>query len=195
MTGSWTVFQIAVIFGTGVIIVLSIVGLLFVSGVNMKFFIRIGLIGVVGVVVLILIESTAYKCSFGPLNPYISDMNIVYTPTKPAYRFHRWYWIDIYDYSVFRLSNREEKIILKEAENGKWSEMTLNHIDKIDSMEYREFLDFSYRYHKCYVCIYDIQHDEIITDSENYIPYDTTQWVIFLYDTLANKYYCVFQTI
>ena len=147
------------------------------------------------IVILIIIESIAFKQYFGNINPYISELNIVYTPNKPAYKFHYWHWIDVYEYYVFRLSDKEEKIIIQEAENGNWSEMTLNHIDRIDSMDYGEFLDFSYRYHKCYVCIYDIQHDEIITDSENYIPYDTTQWVIFLYDTLANKYYCVFQTM
>lgn len=146
-------------------------------------------------VILILVEVTAFRYYFGTLNPYISDLNIVYTPTKPAYRFHRWYWIDIYDYSVFRLSNREEKIIIQEAENGKWSEMTEQHIYKLDYMDYDEFLDYSYRYHKCYICIYDIQHDVIITNYENDIPYATTQWIIFLYDTQTNKYYCVFQTM
>jgi len=147
------------------------------------------------IVILIIVESIAFKQYFGNINPYISELNIVYTPNKPAYKFHRWHWIDVYEYYVFRLSEKEEKIIIQEAENGKWSEMTLNHIDRIDSMDYGEFLDFSFRYHKCYVCIYDIQHDEFITDSKNYIPYDTTQWIIFLYDTLANKYYCVFETM
>ena len=41
-------------FGTGVIIVMSIVGLLFVGGVDFKFFFKIGLVGVVLLVVLIL---------------------------------------------------------------------------------------------------------------------------------------------
>lgn len=42
-------------FGTGMIIVVSILSMLFVAGVNMKFFIGLGAIGVVGIVVLILI--------------------------------------------------------------------------------------------------------------------------------------------
>lgn len=40
-------------FGTGVIIVMSIVGLLFVGGVDFKFFLKIGVVGVIGIVVLI----------------------------------------------------------------------------------------------------------------------------------------------
>lgn len=42
-------------FGTGMIIVLSILALLFIAGVNIKFFIGLGLIGVVGIILLIII--------------------------------------------------------------------------------------------------------------------------------------------
>jgi len=42
-------------FGTGMILVVSIIALLFIAGVNMKFFLYLGLIGIVGIVVLILI--------------------------------------------------------------------------------------------------------------------------------------------
>jgi len=42
-------------FGTGMIIVVSIIAMMFVAGVNMKFFFGLGAIGVVGIVVLILI--------------------------------------------------------------------------------------------------------------------------------------------
>lgn len=145
------------------------------------------------IVILIIIEATAFRCYFGTLNPYISELNIVYTPTKPAYRFYHWYWIDIYDYYVFRLSNREEKIIIQEAENGKWSELTSEHIDKLEYFDYyEEIWGNDYKKHKCYICIYDEQNNQIVTDSENDIP---SNRIIFLYDTETNKYYCVFQTI
>lgn len=42
-------------FGTGMIIVVSIIAMLFVAGVNMKFFIGLGLIGVVGIIALIAV--------------------------------------------------------------------------------------------------------------------------------------------
>ena len=42
-------------FGTGTIIVMSIIGLLFVGGVSTKFFLKIGLVGVLGVAGLIII--------------------------------------------------------------------------------------------------------------------------------------------
>ena len=42
-------------FGTGMIIVVSIIAMLYIAGVNMKFFVGLGLIGTVGIAVLILI--------------------------------------------------------------------------------------------------------------------------------------------
>lgn len=42
-------------FGTGTIIVMSIIGLLFIAGVNFSFFFKIGIIGVIGVVILIAV--------------------------------------------------------------------------------------------------------------------------------------------
>ena len=41
--------------GTGVILVMAIVSLLFIAGVNMKFFFGIGIIGVIGIIILIII--------------------------------------------------------------------------------------------------------------------------------------------
>ena len=41
--------------GTGVILVLSIISLLFIAGVNMKFFFGIGIIGLIGIILLIII--------------------------------------------------------------------------------------------------------------------------------------------
>ncbi len=144
------------------------------------------------ILVLILTAVAVYKYYFGLITPYISDLNIVYTPTKPAYRFYHWYWIDIYDYYVFKLSHKEEQIIIQEAENGNWSELSIKHIDKLDEAHCDEVWGYEYKYHKCYICIYDEQNNQIVTDSDNNIPPDR---IIFLYDTETNKYYCVFQTI
>ena len=42
-------------FGTGMIIVVSIIALLYITGVNIKFFIGLGLIGIVGIILLIIV--------------------------------------------------------------------------------------------------------------------------------------------
>jgi len=57
-------------FGTGVIIVMTIVALLFVSGVNMSFFIKIGILGLCGVAGLIIIAPYRIKRIVSFLNPW-----------------------------------------------------------------------------------------------------------------------------
>ena len=57
-------------FGTGMIIVVSIIGLLFVGGVSMKFFIGLGALGVVGITVLILIAPYRLARILSFLNPW-----------------------------------------------------------------------------------------------------------------------------
>ena len=57
-------------FGTGVIIVVSIIVLLFVSGVPMKFFVKIGLLGILGVVALIVMAPYRMKRIISFLNPW-----------------------------------------------------------------------------------------------------------------------------
>ena len=61
-------------FGTGVIIVMSIIGLLFISGVNMSFFMKIGVLGLIGVVILILIAPYRLKRIISFLNPWTDPL-------------------------------------------------------------------------------------------------------------------------
>ncbi len=57
-------------FGTGMIIVVSIIGLLFVGGVNMKFFIGLGIIGVLGITGLIIVAPYRLARILSFLNPW-----------------------------------------------------------------------------------------------------------------------------
>ena len=57
-------------FGTGTIIVMSIIGLLFVGGVNFKYFIRLGIVGAVGIVGLILAAPYRLSRILSFLNPW-----------------------------------------------------------------------------------------------------------------------------
>lgn len=57
-------------FGTGVVIVMTIVVLLFVSGVNINFFVKIGILGLIGVVVLIIIAPYRTQRIISFLNPW-----------------------------------------------------------------------------------------------------------------------------
>lgn len=57
-------------FGTGTIIVMSIVGLLFVGGVDFKFFLKVGVVGVIGVAILIAIAPYRLSRILSFLNPW-----------------------------------------------------------------------------------------------------------------------------
>lgn len=57
-------------FGTGIIIVMSIIGLLFVGGVSLKFFIGMGLIGLAGITGLIAVAPYRMSRILSYLNPW-----------------------------------------------------------------------------------------------------------------------------
>ena len=57
-------------FGTGIIIVISIIGLLFVGGVDFKFFFKIGFLGLIGIVGLIVIAPYRLARILSFLNPW-----------------------------------------------------------------------------------------------------------------------------
>ena len=57
-------------FGTGMIIVITIIAMLFISGVNMKFFIFLGIIGVIGIIGLIIIAPYRMDRITSFINPW-----------------------------------------------------------------------------------------------------------------------------
>lgn len=61
-------------FGTGMIIIMSILGLLFVGGVDFKFFLKLGIVGIVGIVGLILIAPYRIKRILSFLNPWLDPL-------------------------------------------------------------------------------------------------------------------------
>ena len=57
-------------FGTGMIIVVSIIALLYVAGVNMKFFMGLGILGAVGIIILIVIAPYRMDRITSFINPW-----------------------------------------------------------------------------------------------------------------------------
>ena len=57
-------------FGTGVVLVMTIIGLLFISGVNMSFFVKIGILGLLGVVGLIIVAPYRLERVISFINPW-----------------------------------------------------------------------------------------------------------------------------
>ena len=57
-------------FGTGVILVMGVIGLLFVGGVDLKFFLKIGILGIAGIAGLIIAAPYRLKRILSFLNPW-----------------------------------------------------------------------------------------------------------------------------
>lgn len=57
-------------FGTGVIIVISIISLLFISGVNINFFIKLGILGLIGIVTLVIVAPYRVARITSFINPW-----------------------------------------------------------------------------------------------------------------------------
>lgn len=61
-------------FGTGVVIVMTIIVLLFISGVKINFFIKIGILGLLGVIILILIATYRLERIISFINPWTDPL-------------------------------------------------------------------------------------------------------------------------
>lgn len=61
-------------FGTGIIIVVTIIVLLFISGVKMSFFIKLGVIGLIGIIGLIIIAPYRLKRIVSFINPWADSL-------------------------------------------------------------------------------------------------------------------------
>ncbi len=61
-------------FGTGIIIVMSIIGLLFIGGVSIKFFLKIGIVGVFAIAALILVAPYRLKRILSFLDPWTDPL-------------------------------------------------------------------------------------------------------------------------
>ena len=57
-------------FGTGFIIVMSIIGIMFISGLDIKIFIKFGILGLIGIIVLIIIAPYRLKRILSFLDPW-----------------------------------------------------------------------------------------------------------------------------
>lgn len=57
-------------FGTGVILVMGVIGLLFIGGVDLKFFLKIGILGIAGIAALIIAAPYRLKRILSFLNPW-----------------------------------------------------------------------------------------------------------------------------
>ena len=71
--------------GTGAIILVGVVGLLFVSGVDMKFFVKIGVVGLLGLVGLIIAAPYRIKRIVSFINPWTDPLGAGFQSIQSLY--------------------------------------------------------------------------------------------------------------
>ena len=71
--------------GTGAIILVSVVGLLFISGVNMSFFIKIGILGLLGLTGLIIMAPYRIKRIISFINPWTDPLGSGFQSIQSLY--------------------------------------------------------------------------------------------------------------
>ena len=71
--------------GSGVIILASVIGLLFISGVNMSFFIKIGVLGLIGLTSLIIAAPYRIKRITAFLNPWADPLGTGFQSIQSMY--------------------------------------------------------------------------------------------------------------
>lgn len=72
-------------FGTGTILVMTVVAMLFISGVNFSFFIKIGLLGMIGVVLLVLAAPYRVNRIISFLNPWSDPLGTGFQAIQSLY--------------------------------------------------------------------------------------------------------------
>lgn len=72
-------------FGTAMVIVLSLVAILFISGVKLSFFVKIGLVGLLGIVLLIIVAPYRMMRIVSFLNPWVDPLGSGYQIIQSLY--------------------------------------------------------------------------------------------------------------
>ena len=72
-------------FGTGTILVMTIIAMLFISGVNFSFFIKIGMVGIVGVILLIIAAPYRMERIVSFLNPWNDPLGTGFQAIQSLY--------------------------------------------------------------------------------------------------------------
>lgn len=130
------------------------------------------------------------------IDEYIKYNTNVYIPFGIPIKYHSTLVsIDTFDYWIFKLNDRQAKIINDEIENGYWEKMQLFHTLKLSHLDYIEIIQkHSSLQDDCYLCIYDLKTGKVITNSNEQITVDSSNWVVFVFDKTNNYYYCIHET-
>lgn len=142
-------------------------------------------------------------CKISKVNPYITDKQIVYVPETIPYRFHYdlvgfFFGNDGFEYWVIKPNKADKEALLEDVQNGNWSGFNEQYDKILCNFNYygNEFtkpvISKQLNSEGTYICYYDDVKEEVVNEFDG--SYLTSQWMIFIYDSKANIYYCIHQS-
>lgn len=137
------------------------------------------------------------------VNPYITDKQIVYVPETIPRKFHYdlvWLFFgnDVFEYWVIKPDKDDKAALLEDIQNGNWSAFNAQYNDVLCSFNYygneytKPVISEPLSNKGTYICYYDEVEETVVKqiDSLNL----TSHWIVFIYDSVENIYYCIHQS-
>ncbi len=142
-------------------------------------------------------------CKISKVNPYITDKQIVYVPESVPRKFHYdlvgfFFGNDGFEYWVIKPNKADKEALLEDVQNGNWSDFNGQYNDILFGLNYygNEFtkpvISKQLNSEGTYICYYDDVKEEVVNEFDS--SFITSQWIIFIYDSEANIYYCIHQS-
>ncbi len=148
------------------------------------------------IVISSLFLSHIFLVYYGNIDGYIIENTKIYIPESTPKKYHSTpFSIDTFDYWIFKLNEYEASEIEKELENGNWNSIEQFHIYKLSELNYLKIIHkYSKLKSNCFLSIYDLKSGEIITNNDESIFLDSSNWVVFVYDKDEQYYYCIHES-
>ena len=148
------------------------------------------------IITLWLFLSHIYLVYYGNIDEYIIENTKVYIPESTPKKYHSTkFSIDTFDYWIFKLNEDEASELEKELENYNWNQIEPFHIYKLSELDYLKIIHkYSLLQSNFYLCIYDLTTGKIITNNDESIFLDSSNWVVFLYDKDEQYYFCIHES-
>ncbi len=141
----------------------------------------------------------AFKCAFGRVDSYITELVDIYIPNGIADEFKQYLSIDVDEYWIFELSTKEQNELLEDIEVKNWRVMDDTDILKLDyytGFDSDNSIRQSIDNHKCYIYIFDCDNEiELPNDKGYFFGNNCAHWLVFIYDTVSNYYYVIHQSM
>lgn len=155
------------------------------------------------IVVIVLSVFGFVWLNLAKVNPYITEEEIVYVPeTLPRKFYYDLVWLffgnDVFEYWVIKPDKDDKAALLEDIQNGNWSNYNNQYEEMLCNLNYysggfsEAIIAEQLNTESTYICFYDDVKGEVVETIDGSLP--TSHWIIFIYDSVENIYYCIHQS-